>query len=276
MSKLLRNTFSGLLDWFQENDAERWLIYVQACQFDVGDYADKVAPTTGFLTLNISGIATRNFKMHEEHFCFNSRLNGKEIYLEIPYTAVFAGIDPYNGEPILYPYFKDIMNPEPKMPPKQYTAVFNDNRNITLRVPTMEDIRNMMERDVQGPGGYSHYANPASKPMVSIGSPKVNHPAQTTEDKMQQRHWRVIKGSKQKVVVDMPFIDVAYRAKRDAREALADSEPPVIPDPKMRELRSDGASGISSHFPDLDVAKCVFHTNPIPRPDWMTVLEGGQ
>lgn len=279
MSNLHRNTFSGLLDWFLENEADRWLIHVQACQFDVGDYADKISPITGFLTLNISGVATRNFEMYDDYFSFSSMLNGKEVHLEIPYSAVFAGINPYNGEPLLFPYFKDILDPEPKMPPKQYTAVFNENRKVTLNIPTLEDIKSMMERDVDGSKGFSHYGKATTGPMVSIGGPAKNHPGQTLREKMEQRHWHIIRGGKQKVATELPFVDTAYRIKRDKREAEQSEKNTVKPapaEPKVRELRSDGADGISSHFPDLDVSKCAFHTNPIPRPDWMTVIEGGK
>lgn len=275
MSTLQRNTFAGLLDWLNEIEAPHWLIHVQASQFETGDYAKSVSPLTGFLVLNISALATRNFQMEDTTFSFKSRLNGKEVFLEIPYTAVFAAIDPRNGEPVLYPYFKDYEDPTPKMPPKQYTAVFNENRKLELRVPTMEDITKMMQRDDVKPGGFDHYKSHAGRP--SIGSPPMDQAKPLTlEEKMKQRNWHVVEGGKQPIVVDMPFVDVAYRAKRDARDALVADEPPVIPDHKVRELRSDGADGISSHFPDLDVAKCVFHTNPIPRPDWMVVIKGGQ
>lgn len=273
MSTLQRNTFAGLLDWLNEIEAPQWLIHVQATQFETGDYAKSVSPLTGFLVLNISVLATRNFLMEDDTFSFKSRLNGKEVFLEIPYTAVFAAIDPRNGEPVLYPYFKDREDPTPKMPPKQYTAVFNENRKAGLHIPTMEDITKMMGDTSKE--GFSHYQQHAGRPCIGTPLNDAVEPP-TALEKMKQRNWHVVEGSKQSIVIGLPFIDVAYRAKRDARDAVADAEPPVIPDPNVRELRSDGASGISSHFPDLDVAKCVFHTNPIPRPEWMTIIEGGQ
>lgn len=278
MDNMPRITFSAMLDWFVEVNADRWLIHVQASQFDAKEYIGKVNEITGFLVLNISGAATRNFDVSDTGFSFNSRMNGKEVYLEIPYTAVFAGSDPVTGAPNLFPYFEDKENglPVVKLPPKQYINAFQDG----LKIPSLEDMKAIFEKPSNViKGDFSHYKGKTSTgPMASIGKP----PEETLPKKIEQRHWRVIQGGKSKVPTELPFVDVAYRAKRDAREAhellemtKAAMKPSATVDgPKLRELRSDGADGISSHFPDLDVSKCVFHVKQTERPSWMTVIQG--
>ena len=270
MNSMPRITFSGLLDWFVEIDASKWIIHVQAAQFDVKEYQPFVNDASGFLVLNISGTATRGFEMHDDTFSFYSKVKGVEVWLDIPYTAVFAAVNPETGLPNVYPFFMDIENPTPPPIQKDLVSVLKDgNKALADIVPN-----NVIA------GNFRHYNKgmTTTGPTAKIGGEPAVKPV-TVQSRVEQRKWRVIKGGKVNAPAELPFVDVEYRKKRDARELLEKDMPPVIPEKptgKVRELRSDGADGISRHFPDLDVSKCVFHFNKTPRPEWMTVIEGGK
>lgn len=314
MVPMKRIAFSALLDWFVEIDAKRWNVYVQGTQFDVKEYASAVQLHSGMLLLNLSANATRNFTCDDEGFSFKSRINGVEVFLEIPYTAVFAAVHPDTGIPNMYPFFEDYGDMDPietvdvlGTPVAKYNVVtlphseisrsfelnlnkelqqlLKDNPNMSVIFSPSDDVNNDATC-VLGKLGHYNDGQLGTGPMASIGSPATVEPTPvepTVEERVTQRRWRVIEGGKQKVEATMPWIDEVYRAKRDRREAaqadkfIIGNSIPHVPDGKeFKAIRSDGNDGTSSFFPDLDVAKCVFYVKPTPRPEWMTVLEGGK
>lgn len=93
--------------------------------------------------------------------------------------------------------------------------------------------------------------------------------------KIRDRRWVVIEGGKSPKKASMPWIDEVYREKRERREAL-ERLMPTMDELPVPEIRSDGASGESAFFPDLDVSKCVFPTKRVARPVWLTVINGGK
>jgi stringent starvation protein B len=287
MAPMAKLTFKALLDWFLELNARKWYIHVQACQFDVKDYAPYVSPETGMLILNISGAATRGFDTHEDHFSFYSRVKGKEVFLEVPYSAVFLAIDPDTGIPNLFPFYEehadDIEPPGYSVPTigdlKDLSELFSKTKGIQ---PSDIKLKNDKSNVV-----YLDFGKPADEakailgPMFGIGNRVTQEPEGTTPkeltlaERVGLRNWVVIDGGRQKPKASMPFIDEVYRAKQERREQLEK----LMPTPEFTErfeLRSDGSEGKSVFFPDLDVSKCYFPRKRIERPSWMVVIQGGE
>lgn len=291
MAPMAHLTFKAVLDWFMEIDASKWHIAVQASQFDPKEYASCVEPGTGMLTLNVSGKATRNFNTYDTYFSFNSRLNGKEIFLEIPYSAVFMAYDPVSGIPNSFPYFEDhgdmdmdapftfnMENPFVHTFAKPVDSKTKDSSNVIelphsgmrveLKTPTLADLEAMMD-GLNYKRIYEHdfsNARTAAKPL-------------TLEEKVAHRSWVVIEGGKASKPKSMPWIDEVYREKQARREAAKPADKVIIGNTMKStapEIRSDGASGHSAHFPDLDVSKCVFATRRRQRPNWISVHQGGK
>ena len=312
MAPMKEICFKALMDWFVEQNASKWYVHVQASQFDVKEYAPFVNEVTGMLILNISANATRNFSTDEVGFSFLSRVNGKEIFLEVPYTAIFVAVDPDTGIPNLFPYFEDhgdmdIETPETEevlgtpIMKDHVVELPNSGIKLQLKVPTLADLADMPDiiknttgyraadivRDADNKvirvtfGKQDPVQNDAKAilgQMAYLGKPP-EEPAPTVTERVTQRHWRVIQGGKGKTEVTMPYIDTVYRAKRDKREReeqLAKINMNAEIGVSKPEIRSDGSDGTSSHFPDLDVSKCTFVTKPIERPEWMNVVQGGK
>lgn len=311
MAPMAKLTFKALLDWFLELNAQKWYIHVQACQFDVKDYATYVNPETGMLILNISGAATRGFDTHDDHFSFYSRVKGKEVFLEVPYSAVFLAIDPDTGIPNMFPFYvehaDDIYPPEEELlhgtPIRKEHVVDlpHSGLTLTMKTPTLGDLSDLTERLGKTKGVepvdlklnrndnvvYLDFGKPQDEakailgPMFGIGNrttqkPEVSAPKELTlAERVGLRNWIVIEGGRNKPKASMPFIDEVYRAKRERREQLEK----LMPTPEFTEsfeLRSDGSEGKSVFFPDLDVSKCYFPRKRIERPSWMLVIQGGK
>lgn len=286
MVPMARITFKAVLDWFMETGATKWHIAVQASQFDVKNYGPLVEPGTGMLTLNISANATRNFNTFEDHFSFKSRINGVEVFLEIPYSAVFMAMDPTTGIPNAFPYFEDHGDMEP------------EDEQLALEVPAREELMALLDSMKNNPviSGKSKTSNSfvginantsnivrvdfdkkGNINLTGKGEMNVSTPT-TVQERVTHRRWTVIEGGKGKTEAEtMPFIDHVYRAKRDRREALTADRFILSNEMKhVPEIRSDGSEGKSTYFPDLDVGNCYFVSKPIQRPSWMTVHQGGK
>ena len=377
MAPMAKITFKALLDWFVEINAKHWNIHVQASQFDAKDYMSTMSPATGMICLNISASATRGFDMDDEKFWFWSRFQGKEILLEIPFTAVMCAVDPDTGIPNMFPYFEDYGDVELDLPdelkptgvrilpngnhlisfnngtsqeleplpeeeiqaliadikrrhlaeapievPDSVVKVLGTDGTFTeVQIPTLAEIEelnkvwreqgmdmklngfkvdnegklvlvaspmpddeNVRHVDFKGDGsttfkGDATILNFPGKTDVQVEPPKLlKH--DTLETRVRDRHWTVIEGGKAKVEASMPWIDVVYREKLARREAAELAKDKLIIGNEMKstqpEIRSDGSTGESSFFPDLDVAKCTWPGKRTPRPDWMTVVKGGE
>lgn len=312
MVPMARITFQALLNWFQENNAERWYIHVQASQFDPKEYMAAMSPLTGMIVLNISGAATRDFTTDDDGFSFKSRIKGKEVWLEIPYSAVLCAIDPVTGIPNLFPYFEDYGDPEPE------SHIFNlpsSGLDVKLAKPTHGELLDISKainddtpvRDVvvleadedgviranfrQKNDGDTNKSTPfftledlTSKSNLDLfqqtGSSNVVPLIEkdSVQTKVLDRKWAVIKGGKTvEPKASMPFIDHIYREKQERRKAKELAEDRYKFGNEMvstAPLRSDGSEGKSVFFPDLDVSKVVWPPKKIARPDWMTVING--
>lgn len=314
MTPMKELCFKALMEWFVQQNASRWNIHVQASQFDVKDYAPYVNEITGMLILNISANATRNFNTDTEGFSFMSRVNGKEVFLEVPYTAVFVAVDPDTGIPNLFPYYEDhdgmdlmpVDTEEVMGTPVQKGHVVelpHSGIKVQLKTPTLGDILDISQGKTKGAPTHEVIHDGDNKVIrVTFGNkePVENDakaimgvmqylgkpvevvkpiPEPTVTERVTQRHWRVIQGGKGKTETTMPYIDEVYRAKRDKREQeeqLAKINMNAEIGTSKPEIRSDGSDGTSAFFPDLDVSKCTFVTKPIDRPEWMTVVQGGR
>lgn len=314
MAPMAKLTFKALLDWFLELNAQKWYIHVQACQFDVKDYAPYVNPETGMLILNISGAATRGFDTQDDHFSFYSRVKGKEVFLEVPYSAVFLAIDPDTGIPNLFPFYEE--HADDTVPPEEELVMGTPVRNehvvdlphsglrVTLKAPTLGDLHDLSERlgktkgvepiDIKRDNNVVYMdfgksqendARAILGPMLGIGNraASVDETAPPKEltlaERVGMRKWVVIEGGRQKPQASMPFIDEVYRAKQERREmelklAKINLNTEIGATPK--EIRSDGSDGTSAFFPDLDVSKCYFPRKRTERPAWLVVIQGGK
>ena len=313
MAPMKELCFKALMDWFVSQNASRWFIHAQASQFDVKDYAPYVNEITGMVILNISANATRDFSTNSEGFSFKSRIKGKEVFLEVPYSAVFVAVDPDTGIPNLFPYFEDhgdmdIETPEteevlgtPVLKDPTVVELPHSGIKVQLKVPTLAEVLDISQGKTKGAptsevvrdgdnkvirvtfGKQDEASNDAKAilgPMTYLGKHSEEpKPEPTVTERVTQRHWRVIQGGKGKQEPTMPYIDEVYRAKRDKREReeqLAKVTMNAEIGVSKPEIRSDGSDGKSSHFPDLDVSKCAFVTKPIERPEWMSVVQGGK
>ena len=153
MAPMAKITFKALLDWFVEINAKRWNIHVQASQFDAQEYLSTMSPATGMICLNISANATRHFTVDETSFSFWSRFQGKEIKLEIPYTAVMCAVDPDTGIPNLFPYFEDYGDIELDLPdelkPTGVQILENGNHLISFNNGTSQELEPLPEEELQ-------------------------------------------------------------------------------------------------------------------------------
>jgi stringent starvation protein B len=373
MAPMAKITFKALLDWFMETNARYWNIHVQAAQFDSQEYISTMSPATGMICLNISANATRGFDMDDEKFWFWSRFQGKEIFLEVPYTAVMCAVDPETGIPNLFPYFEDWGDIEMDLPdelkptdieimpngnhlirfgnntsqemeplsdeevealradilarakpdmaiPDSVVKVLNfDGNPVEVKIPTMAELDelNKLWREqgmsIQADGftvgpdgklvvrastlndsvihvdfkgnsvptfdGDATILNFPGKSEIKIEEPKLlKH--DTLETRVRDRHWTVIEGGKTKPEATMPWIDTVYREKRARREAAELTKDKMVIGNEMKstqpEIRSDGSTGESSFFPNLDVSKCTWPGKRKARPEWLTVHKGGE
>lgn len=152
MIPMAKVTFQALLDWFVKQNATKWHIYVQAAQFDPKDYLEDMNPVSGMICLNISANATRHFTTGDESFSFWSRRQGKEIQLEIPYTAVYAAEDPTTGIPNIFPYFEDYGDVELDLPdgiePVGVEVLDNGKHRITFNNGHVESIDEITDEEL--------------------------------------------------------------------------------------------------------------------------------
>lgn len=152
MIPMAKVTFQAVLDWFVAQNATKWHIHVQASQFDPKEYISAMSPATGMICLNISANATRHFTTGEESFSFWSRFQGQEIQLEIPYTAVYAAVDPATGIPNFFPYFQDYGDVELDLPdgiePDRVEITEDGKHRITFSNGHVETIEPLSEDEL--------------------------------------------------------------------------------------------------------------------------------
>lgn len=152
MAPMAKITFKALLDWFLEINAKRWNIHVQASQFDAQEYMSTMSPVSGMICLNISASATRHFTVGDKSFSFWSRFQGKEIKLDIPYTAVFCAVDPDSGIPNTFPYFEDHGDVDLDLPdglePTAVEVLANGKHRLTFNNGTSADIEPLSDEEL--------------------------------------------------------------------------------------------------------------------------------
>lgn len=316
MAPMAHLTFKALLDWFSEQNASKWIIHVQATQFDPMEYAGSVEPNTGILCLNISPSATREFDMDDTSFWFKSMVRGVPVFLVIPYTAVMFAVDPTTGIPNVFPFFEDWGDMEgadeveslpPTIDPTE--SKFSPELILSLNKTWVEQGFGFqllgLETDENGetiatiiPIEPVDEDAPYSAKMIPFPNRKQEDPKLLTHDTLEKRimdrHWTVIEGGKQKAVASMPWIDVVYREKLARREAQRLNNDRLVLGNEMKSTNPDDPEdlrfGQVFYYPcdedgtlydptkpiKLDVTKCTWATKSIQRPSWMKVITGGK
>lgn len=266
-------TFKGCLDFLATLDNPKWHVVFQASQFDPKGFANSVQPVTGMLTLNIGPLATRNMQLQDKHFEFNTKLQGIEYFLQIPYTAVMEFLIPTTGMFMHFPYFLDHGDLDPE--DLEIDSSEDDTDDIVLASSLLDKLdTGKLSPNAGFMLGGNFIPTLYNFPKIEVPEPKLS-----TLEKAGLRNWVVVEGgNKPKHQATMPFIDEVHRAKQQRREEQADMDK-FIEQHDLKAtaaIRSDGSDGKSAFFPDLDVTKCYFKTKKVERPSWMTVHQGGK